>query len=160
MNYPSPTRIERAMSAAMQIRQILVDQGQQEDSELLHGMIEGESDVFAIIDTIAEQAIADKLLSEIAYGRGKRLKERAERCRDLILRMMGELELEKIERATYTASVGQSPGSIEITNRGEIPQYYLKSVPDTDAIKKALTDGQEVPGATITHRAMLRLLTR
>ena len=158
MKHPSPDRITRAMSEAQQILSGLSIEG---DEQLLADTLEGETDIMRLMDRIAEIAIADKLLGELARGRAQRLEKRADAARDMLRRMMEELGLSKLERGTYTASVALGTPKPVAVDLSELPAEYVRHSPDTTAIGKALRAGQDVPGYVLGNpEPVLRLLTR
>lgn len=154
----SPRRVEAAMSEAMQ-RIAMVDDA--DDRARLEALAVGDADIFRVLDQLAENAIADKLLAELADGRADRLAERSERARDIIRRILEALDLPSIERPTYTASLAEGPKAVVISEEAEIPDRYIRHAPDKPAIKRALAAGEDVPGCTLNNGApVLRLLTR
>ena len=133
------------MSAAQQIKGLLV--GYEDD--MLLASLESETDALELLDRVAEQAIADKELAAKASERAKRLGERAERARDIVKRMLEALELKKIERPLFTASLAFHTKAI-VTDQAELPEAFIRHSPDMIAIGKALREG-EVPGATLSN---------
>lgn len=158
---PTPRAIERAMSLAMQLREMLKTESGELDEQLFADTIEGETDVMELLDRIIEWSIADRLLADTAKTRAKRLETRAEKARDLAQRMLEELGLDRLERATYTASIAAGPPSVVIEDPDEVPPAYLRTVPDKERIKRVLKAGEPVPGALLSNeRPVLRILTR
>jgi hypothetical protein len=134
------------MSAAMQVKATLPDD---DDTALLIGMLDGETEVFDLLDRLAESAIADKLLAERATERAKRIEQRAERSRDVIRKMLDALELQKLERPVFTASIGYRTKAI-VTDQAALPADLLRTAPDMHAIARALKDGA-VAGAELSN---------
>lgn len=155
MTQPSPAHIERAMSAAMQLKSTL--NGEDADEQLIADMIEGETDVFELLDRILEDSVADRLMSEMAYARGKRFKDRSDKMRELARQMMEALGLDKLERATYTASLATGTPPVEVT--GVLPVAFMR--PDTVLVRKALLKGEQVDNAHLGEApVVLKVLTR
>ena len=152
---PSAYRLEAAMSAALQIKAELPPDN---DTALLLGMIEGETDALELMDRLAEAAIADKALAEKATERAARLKERADGHRNVITRMLEALEISKLERALYTASVSHHR-ELQLIDEAALPDAFIRHAPDKVAIAKALRAGQDIPGATLGN-AQPRLILR
>jgi len=149
---PSPYKIQAAMSAAMKLRSELVDEDGAiaADDQLLTDMIEGQTDVFEVLDRVIETSIADGLLADLATARASRLKARRDRLRDTALAMIEALEIHKpIERAAYTASITRRTKAI-VTDAGLLPAELLRQSPDMLAIGRALKAG-DVPGATLSN---------
>src|SRR5438045_2374280 len=117
----SPRRIEAAVSEAMQLLAELPG----DDERLRHDSLEGETRFFAVLDDLAELALADARLVELAQERIKRLEERAERHRDILRRMLEAVELSKAERPLYTASIGYRTKAI-VTDRAALPDDLLR----------------------------------
>ena len=156
-NVPHGAAIERAMSAAMQIISELPDD---EDHALLLGSLDGETDIFEVLDRVIESSIADKKLAELARERAKRVEERASRSREIALRIIEALGVSPLERPIYTASLMQIRKSI-VTNSDELPKEFIRESPDMIAINKALRAGEEVPGAELSNaEPSLRITTR
>ena len=146
------------MSAAMQVRESL---GTDEDNALILGMIEGETEAFALMDRLAEAAIADSKLAETAAARAKRIEKRAEAARDVIKRMLLALEImAPLERALYTASLLFRSKPV-VTDPAAIPDEFMRSAVDMAKLGKALKAGEDIPGATLDNPApTLSLRTR
>ena len=145
------------MSAAMQIISELPDD---EDHALLLGSLDGETDIFEVLDRVIESSIADKKLAELARERAKRVEERASRSREIALRIIEALGVSPLERPIYTASLMQIRKSI-VTNSDELPKEFIRESPDMIAINKALRAGEEVPGAELSNtEPSLRITTR
>ena len=151
----SAYKLEQAMSAAMQIREML---GDTEDEKLLADTIGGETDALEILDRMVEQALADEALVDRARERIKRLEARADRRRHIALQMMEAMGLKKLERALATLSVSYRTKPI-ITDASLLPAELLRTAPDMHAVAKALKDGP-VAGAEISNAtAVLTLRT-
>jgi len=153
-NTISPRRLEAAMSAAQQMKQLLVGYS---DEDLL-ASLESETDALELLDRFVEHALADKELAAKASERAARLKERAERSRDIIQRMMAALELTKLERSLATLSISQHR-ELQVIDEAELPDEFIRHAPDKVAIAKALRAGQDIPGATLGN-AQPRLTLR
>jgi hypothetical protein len=148
----------RAVSIAQQhLAQINRDD---DDNRLKLDTIEGQSDAFEVLDRIIENALADQLLAATASERAKRLNKRAEKKRELIVRMLDALGLtgETLERPIATIWVQYHR---EVTLTGDVPDDYLRSAPDMRLIKKDLAAGKEVENATLGNaQPSLHILPR
>ena len=143
----SPVTIERVMSDAQQAIATLPDTS---DQELLLATIEGESDALEAIDKLAEMALADKHLVELARARAQRLEARAAGTRSVIVAMMQGLQLPKLVRPLSTLSISHTT-TAKVIAQDELPGEYMRSAPDMHAIRKALTNGEQIPGATLNN---------
>jgi hypothetical protein len=142
---PHPAAIERAVSEAMQLLAELPE----DDAKLIADSLEGETRFFAVLDSLAEAALADARLVEAARERIKRIETRAERHRDIIRRMLEVAEMRKAERPLFTASIAYRTKAL-VTNADALPEHLTRRSPDMIAIAKALKDGA-VPGAEISN---------
>lgn len=149
MSAPSSYAIQRAMSAAMEIISALPDD---DDNALLLGTIEGETDVLEMLDRVVEQSIADNRLADAARERAKRIAARADRAREIALRIIEALGVSPLERPIYTASLTH-PRKPLVTNPADLPKAYIRESPDMHAIGKSLRAGEEVPGAVLSNPA-------
>jgi hypothetical protein len=146
-NVPHGAQIERAMSAAMEAISALPDD---EDHELLLGVIEGQSEIFELLDKIVEWSIADKKLAELARERARRIEARSDRAREIATRIVEALGVSPLERPIYTASITY-PRKPLVTNAEELPDTYIRHAPDMVAIGKALRAGETIPGAELKN---------
>lgn len=140
---PGPFAIERAMSAALQLRNTLLqeDGTLADDDRWLVDALDGQTDVFDVLDRIVEASMADAVLAELAAARATRLKARKDRLRTVALMMLEALEVTRpIERASYTASIQRRTKAI-ITDPKLIPAELQRTAPDLHAVAKALKDG-------------------
>lgn len=153
----SPFAIERVMSDAQQAIAALPDTS---DQELLLATVEGESDALEVIDRLAEMALADKHLVELARARAQRLEARAAGTRSVIVAMMQGLHLSKLARPLSTLSISHTT-TARVIDQAELPGQYMRAAPDMHAIRKALTAGEAIPGATLSNPApVLTLRTK
>ncbi len=140
---PGPYRVQRAMEAALSLRNALLqeDGTLADDDRLLVDTLDGQTDVFDVLDRVVEASMADAVLAELAAARSARLKNRKERLRTIALMMLEALEVTKpIERAAYTASIQRRTKTI-ITDPKLIPADLMRTAPDLHAVAKALKDG-------------------
>ena len=101
------------MSLAMQALTTVEDDA--EDPQLVAAITDGGGgDILQILDRVAEMSVADRLLAEQASARADRLEARADKARDLIRRIMEALELQKLERPTYTVTMAEGPKSVVV----------------------------------------------
>ena len=153
----SPARLSAAMSEAMKLRAEIGD----DDDRLLLDSIEGQTSVFDIIDRLAEQSIADKLLAERASERVKRIEARADRARSTIQRMMEALGVPKLERGLATMTVADGPRAVIITDQQALPDFYFRRSPDKVQLGKDLKAGKQIAGAELANgQPVLRILSR
>ena len=152
----SPRRLELAMSTAQQLLAELP-----EDDQLRLDTIEGETEAFELMDRITESVLADESLAELARARAKRLEERADHRRAIILQMLEALEMTKLQRPLATLSISNGIRSPIVTNADELPRDFIREAVDMVALGKAMRAGQDVPGAVLRNpERVLRISTR
>jgi hypothetical protein len=147
---PSAFRVERAMSAAMQVRDLL---GDDPDERLLADALEGSTDVMELVDRLIERSSADAALVRAGKERLARIEARNERTRGLIARMLDALDLRRLERPLATLTLADARRGVVITDEDELPPAYLRTAPDKAAILSALNAGEVVPGAALSNGA-------
>lgn len=121
------------------------------DLELRLGTLEGESNVFEVMDEIVHTILADEILEEQARSRARAFEERAKRRRALVMQVMEHSGLRRAQRPLYTISVVDGPKSVHITEEDLLPMHLMRMSPDKTAIGKLLKDGTEVPGAQLNN---------
>lgn len=125
-----------------------------EDEEAFLGTLEGETDVLEVVDRLVRRHLARKRLADAARqekadieARIARLTRQADGAKALALTLLqaagtpdrkGKIRL---ERASYTASVGLAGGGVEVTDASMVPASCLRHVapePDKAALKAML----------------------
>lgn len=87
--------------------------------------------------------------------RRRAIEARAERLKTYVFECMQMAEIEKIECPHFRISIRNNPGSVDVFEPGLVPSEYMKTpeppppTPDKTAIKNAIKNGEEVPGARI-----------
>lgn len=162
MSVPSPLQLMRAMSAVGSLRETLLteDSTIADDDKLLLDLLEGQTDVFELLDRVVESSMADGVLAELAAARAKRLKARQDHLRNVALRVIEALAIRgPIERPSYTASIAHRAKAI-VTQPELLPSELLRTTPNMDAIKSALKMG-DVDGAIMSNpQPVLTIRTR
>ena len=153
------------MAEAMKLRELVGD----EDAQLLADTIEGETDVFSLIDRLAERALADKLLVERGKERLKRIEAREDRARAIVQKMMEALGVAKLDRSLATLSVSAGPTSAHVTDSGKpfrtatgdarlIRPSSLHAAEGRNAVSRCGTE-QRSPGAHPEEQVAMNALT-
>ncbi len=131
--------------------------------ESLADTIEGETQLdAAILATIRaaleREAMAEALgrMVEQMRARKDRLASGAETLRKAAKHAMTESGLTKLSAPDLTASVGNGPAKVVVTDEAALPEAYvrIKREPDKRAIGNALKDGHPVPGASLSNPEM------
>lgn len=151
----SPYKLTAAMVEAQKLIAELPD-----DERLRHDMIEGETDAFEHLDAYAEQAIADAALVKVARERAKRLEARSERSRAVVAAILQGLQLKRVERALFTASLGQRTEVVEVLTNEALPSAFVRTAPDKVLIGKTLRAGERVPGYELQDKSDVTLTLR
>lgn len=120
--------------------------GEEQDLTLLRDMVEGETSLDAAIDKVLEQMALD--IANIAgiekfettmAARRKRLGDRVETMRSMLLNALDILEERRIERPIALLTMKAVPPKLLITDEAAIPTSFFKQ-PDPVLSKKDLTD--------------------
>lgn len=151
----------KQMEAAQRIREFLASLGDDDDAQLLQDTIEGETDLFEIMDKIIGALDEDQLLidgikerqSELSE-RKSRLERRIELRRGLIETAMQIAELKTLQRPLATLSMTQRGPALQVTDETLIPARFWKvgkPILDKAALKEELGGGAPIPGAELTN---------
>lgn len=100
-------------------------------------------------------AAAIKEAEAAMAARRKAIEARADYLDKRVFNTMLETGITKIECPYFKLSIQDNPPSVAVFDALQIPADYLREVPATYApdkalIKKAISDGYEVPGAKLT----------
>ena len=160
---PSAYAMERALSVLKELRfQLMeIDPSIGEDETLLIDMLDGEGgDAMQILERLIDSSIEANVLADAAKARRADLAERQarfERRRD-IMRTMAQsaleaLEIRKLERAEWTASLANRPPKVVITDESLIPDEFMRvrREPDKAALLPKLKAGHTVDGAELSN---------
>lgn len=136
------------------------------DEILALDAVEGETDLFEVVDAIllrraATLALAEGTKAAVAdlQQRQKRFEERAAYDRTLIEQALALAELKTVQRPVATLTMADRKPSLVITTEADIPARYWKpGAPTLD--RKALAadlaelgDGEVIPGAVLSNGA-------
>lgn len=147
--------------AALEVLKASLGELAQDDPDLLLDMAEGETSLLERIDSVIVR-IAELGAHAEAVGEQinslKARKDRFERQRDLLRGALCQallvLERNKLERPACTISMANSPPTMLVTDESAVPTTYWKRpdpVLDKVALRKALAEGEAVPGATLDN---------
>lgn len=138
-----------------------------EDEQLRADMLEGESDIDAVLkralETIAtatEVLVGIKERSDELKKRKDRYERRIEALKALVFRVMRAANLAKRELPEATISIAKGVDSVVVDDPNALPQGYVrtKTEPDKAAIKASLKAGEDIPGARlVTGEPSLRI---
>ena len=149
---------QETQAARQLIEQIRADYP--DDEDLLHDMVEGETDLFRIMDWIANKIGEDdaainaiKRYQDELGQRAGRLAKRIDSNRARLAGTLDVLGMKKLELPTATLSMRNNKPSMVIDDQGMIPDTYFESVPKLDRafLRKDLEAGAEIPGAHMSN---------
>lgn len=156
------TDFKDTVSHARGVINALREAGIDEDDEDFAVILEAETDVPEMIRRMLRRARYTKalaegckpLIDEIKH-RQDRLEKKAKGLQMAAYHMMRHIGTSKIEAPDFTASFRAVPPSVEIEDEGLIPSQLMREkverAPDKAAIKAALEQGEQVPGARLSE---------
>ena len=91
--------------------------------------------------------------------RRKAMENVVDRLENYIRNSMERLELSSLDAGTFRITLSPSAVRLEITDENAIPEQYriITTSYDRDAIKRAIKDGESVPGCEIEAGTTLRI---
>lgn len=153
-------RLKREIEAAVALKEALKVYGD-EDPDLVPDSIEGETDLFEMLEGLVLSLDEDEILDQglkvhIAnlQGRKTRLGKRMDSKRAMMLQALQISELSTKEFSVATISTRKIPRSLIIDEESELPtKYFVRPEPTLDkkALKKDLDDGKEIKGASLSN---------
>ena len=153
------------LAAAVQAHRQLVEQVKalypDEDEATLADTIEGLTELDAVICAVLREALwreeqgdAIQRMIEKLRGRKERLEHGAETLRLAALQTMQEAGMGKVWAADLSASIGQGPAKVIVTDETVIPDQLMRvtKAPDKKAIGELLKAGGTVEGCSLSNR--------
>lgn len=131
-----------------------------DDEELLKDTLEGNTRLHEIMERFLSAMRENETLSEAVSQRVGKLRERQTRLthraqfyRSLMHRLLERTGVKSIALPEAKISVVNSPDKVIITDDSAIPDDYqvIKKEPNKAAIQKALKEGKQVSGATLSN---------
>lgn len=161
---PSPWQLHRALALLFEARRQLteIDPTIADDVQLLVDSLEGMTDGVEVIDRLADAAITADLLAQATKEHAAKVVARAARAerqskwlREQIMHAMATLEITKLQRPGYSASITPGPAHVVITDDTVLTDKYvrIKREPNKSAIGEALKAGEHVEGAALSNPA-------
>lgn len=152
-------RLDQELVYAEQVKRLVGD----EDPQLLIDMIEGETRLLEAVDALHKSMLEDaaieagaKAMAEQMSSRASAAKRRSEKKRMAIQGAMTKLNLTSLKRPTATFSVRAKPAKVEVYDESAVPSqlFRIKKEVDKAAIRKALEQGEEIPGCELVDGEM------
>jgi len=148
--------------AASRLQDMDMDEQTMADTlESLSGDLETKAtNTIMVARNIRVTAAAIKEAEADMAARRKALEARADYLDKRVFDTMRECGIEKIECPYFALSIRNNPAAVEIFDNLQIPADYMREVPatftpDKALIKKAISDGFEVPGAKLVQTQRL-----
>lgn len=143
----------------------------QDDAQAIADTIEAESyplevkaqNVAYAIKNLDATAAAIKSAEAEMAARRKAIEKRVEHLREYTKTCMEVAGVTKIECPHFALTIKKNPTSVDVFEPGLIPAEFMKqpepppATPDKAAIKAALQDGQDVPGALLAQGTRLEI---
>lgn len=160
---PSSYKVMIAGNELAQLRETLISicPDIEEDPALFADMLEAEGgDALQVVERLIEASIEAGCLADAAKERLADLVERKarfERRRDTYrmgaLQVLERINLRKLERPAWTASVSNRPPKVVITDESALDEIYVRvrREPDKAAIAAGLKNGDTVRGAELSN---------
>lgn len=144
-----------------EINALLADYPQlAEDEELFRDTLEGNTRFNEIMDRLLGEMRDNEMLAEASAQRIGKIRERQTRMthrvqfyRGLMHRLLSLTGLKSVALGEAKVFVGKSQDKVIITDESAIVDEYMviKKEPNKTAIKKALKEGKNVPGAVLSN---------
>lgn len=125
--------------------------------ESISGDLEAKAtNVAMFVRNLEASAAAIKEAVAAMSARRKAIENRAASVRQYLLDNMQRTGITKIECPYFKIALRTNPESVVIDNEAAIPADYLREIParhepDKAAMKSALQDGYEIPGARLVR---------
>lgn len=133
------------------------------DAQTVADTLEGQSgdlqtkaqNTVFVLRNLESTAEAIKQAEAEMAQRRRAIEARADRLKTYVLECMQVAGVEKIECPHFRISIKNNPGSVDVFEPGLIPSEFMKNpeppppTPDKTAIKNAIKNGAEVPGARV-----------
>ncbi|MCW1431367.1 siphovirus Gp157 family protein [Novosphingobium sp. JCM 18896] len=125
-----------------------------DDEQLFHDMLQGESDIDRIVSRIHEQIARDqemligiKAREESLKERKQRINDRVEAAKAAIGKFLRAGQLAKLELPEVTYSVRDGKPTLRVLDPAAVPTEYqrVKSEPDKPAINAAFAEAETLP---------------
>jgi hypothetical protein len=151
---------------AKQIASALIEGELSTEIELALAINQNELQEKAINYGYAIKSIESDIMSiDLEIDRLKSLKtsrvNAIDRMKATVLEAMNIYGIEKVSSPTLNLSIRNNPESVTLVNEYQVPEIFRKEKVtvsiDKVAIKNALKNGEEVPGATLTRSQSLSI---
>ena len=131
-----------------------------EDEDLRADMMEGSTDLHAVMERLLnEEREADELveaakerMDKIAARRAM-LRLRQQSLRDVMMSIMQQADLRKLKLPEATISITRRGPAVQIIDEELIPEQFFRFKMEVSktALKEALSNGEIIPGAVLDN---------
>lgn len=142
-----------------------------DDAQTIADTLEAESyplevkaqNVAYAIKTLDANAAAIKAAEQDMAARRKAMESRAAHIKEYLKTCMEIAGVDKVNCPHFALTIKKNPPAVDIFEPGLIPAEFMKQpeppppAPDKAAIKVAIQDGKEVPGAMIVQGTRLEI---
>jgi hypothetical protein len=148
--------LQFTLEKVAEIRALLGDA----DPELVHDTLEGQTEVFEIMDWLLAKLGDEEGLEEAISSRMKALGERKAACqnrqqrlRDALLACMTATGEKSLRRPEATITLGAKKQGIQSIDEAVLPEPFWKTTRSVSrtAINEAITKGEPVPGVVLDN---------
>lgn len=153
--------VRSATSNYTALRDRLLGEIPELDSETLSDTLEGITDLREMLAEIIrsaldDEALADGLSTRLSEmkSRHERFETRAKRKRQLALLAMSEADIPKLHESDFTASLKKGAPALEVVAEDKIPAAYWKPQPpklDKQGLLEALKSGTAIDGVAFAE---------
>lgn len=156
MTYPLQDEAHRYRELKKRLLESLPDL--EDDPECLLDTLEGLSNIKEQLAGLIRSALLDEANAQGIEQYSKKLIDRkgllaarAKKKRTIALHYMCDLGLKKIDAPDFAATRRNTPAGVSIYNEDQLPEEFIrtKTEPDKAAIRAALKEGQDIPGAQL-----------
>jgi len=161
---PSPHALASQLAQHVFVRNSLLADIPDLDSQTLRDTLEGISDLKELISALIRSVLEDEALTDGLSARIQEMKSRLDRLetrarkkRDLALRAMSEGDLPKIVEPDFTASLRVGIATLDIIAEDAIPEAFWKPQPaklDRAGLIAALKGGLKTNAAKLSEPSL------
>lgn len=139
------------------------------DAELVHDTLEGQTDVFELIDWALDKMADEDVMQEAIKNRIVSLKERCLASEGRIVRLRGVLEVlmaatgeKTARRPEATVTLGWRKPGIASVDESVLPDQFwrVKREVSKSSINEALAKGEVVPGVVLDNGCQVLTVRR
>lgn len=145
------SKITLTLEKVAELRAVLGDA----DPDLVHDTLEGETDVFELLDWALDKIAEEEAAQEAIASRITALRERSKASEGRVARLRGILEVliastgeKSVRRPEATVTLGWKKPGIALIDEAVLPEQFWKIERKVSraAINEALAKGEAVPG--------------